>query len=346
MICYVMNFVCYKYSGKKMYEQTVHDEASARALLSTYWAVNPSSIKISPLTGGITNKLLHATYRDQHVLVRILGAAGSLLIDRAREARVVAEISAYGFGPEILFSFANGRVEEFFSAHRPLLVRELLDPEISSQVAASLARLHGLPVKSAQSETPEIFSDLSRWLEISVRLGVGEFLASEVDWLQAALRAVVARPKKTFFAEKICQTVFCHNDLLAGNILISQRKLIFIDFEYSAYNVAAFDLANHFAAIPESALIATGLYGSLPDVSFRKTFIANYFHTTDPELDEALDVVNFFHLAAELRWVLWALVQAAVSQEIFDYTNYAHQRLHRGYFAHKAVLVQGDVCSF
>jgi ethanolamine kinase len=43
--------------------------------------------------------------------------------------------------------------------------------------------------------------------------------------------------------------VFCHNDLLLTNILYNQNenKVTFIDFEYAAYNIQAFDIANHFA---------------------------------------------------------------------------------------------------
>lgn len=43
--------------------------------------------------------------------------------------------------------------------------------------------------------------------------------------------------------------VFCHNDLLLTNILHNkgENKVTFIDFEYSAYNNQAFDIANHFA---------------------------------------------------------------------------------------------------
>lgn len=42
--------------------------------------------------------------------------------------------------------------------------------------------------------------------------------------------------------------IFSHNDLLANNILIknSNNKYIFIDYEYSTYNYAIYDIANYF----------------------------------------------------------------------------------------------------
>jgi choline/ethanolamine kinase len=53
------------------------------------------------------------------------------------------------------------------------------------------------------------------------------------------------------------QLVLCHNDLLAGNILLSNSymytagsmqsfPLTIIDYEYGSYNYRAFDIANHF----------------------------------------------------------------------------------------------------
>jgi len=43
--------------------------------------------------------------------------------------------------------------------------------------------------------------------------------------------------------------VFAHNDLLLGNILYNQKQesVVFIDYEYTAFNYQAFDIVNHFA---------------------------------------------------------------------------------------------------
>ena len=46
------------------------------------------------------------------------------------------------------------------------------------------------------------------------------------------------------------ELVFCHNDLLCGNILkgspAGPDSITLIDYEYAGYNPAAFDIANHF----------------------------------------------------------------------------------------------------
>lgn len=43
--------------------------------------------------------------------------------------------------------------------------------------------------------------------------------------------------------------VYAHNDLLLTNILYNRQKksVVFIDYEYTAFNYQAFDIANHFA---------------------------------------------------------------------------------------------------
>ena len=54
--------------------------------------------------------------------------------------------------------------------------------------------------------------------------------------------------------------VLCHNDLLAGNILLTEPStggtsntavcpIHLIDYEYAAYNYLSYDLANHFIGI-------------------------------------------------------------------------------------------------
>lgn len=42
--------------------------------------------------------------------------------------------------------------------------------------------------------------------------------------------------------------VFAHNDLLLGNVLYNpkQESVVFIDYEYTAFNYQAFDIVNHF----------------------------------------------------------------------------------------------------
>ena len=56
----------------------------------------------------------------------------------------------------------------------------------------------------------------------------------------------------SWLEEMLCQLndelVFCHNDLLLGNILYDEieHSIEFIDFEYAGANYQSYDIANHF----------------------------------------------------------------------------------------------------
>jgi choline/ethanolamine kinase len=66
-------------------------------------------------------------------------------------------------------------------------------------------------------------------------------------------RAWISREEIEFIREAVKplqneSLIFSHNDLLANNVLIANDtgKYIFIDYEYSTYNYAIFDIANYF----------------------------------------------------------------------------------------------------
>jgi len=76
-------------------------------------------------------------------------------------------------------------------------------------------------------------------------------------------------------------TVFCHNDLLSGNILhiptSPQPEITLIDFEYGSMNYRAFDIANHFCE-------CCGFdcdWNQFPDERHQRNFIRAYLTTYD-----------------------------------------------------------------
>jgi thiamine kinase-like enzyme len=86
-------------------------------------------------------------------------------------------------------------------------------------------------------------------------------LTQEAEWIKSSLENLkisllsVNDQEKTEFIKGKCfafETVLCHNDVLSGNVLLSEAgtnedpKITLIDYEYSCYNYRAFDIANHF----------------------------------------------------------------------------------------------------
>jgi len=68
--------------------------------------------------------------------------------------------------------------------------------------------------------------------------------------------------------------VLCHGDLLAGNIVLDDRtkRMALIDYEFSAPNHRAFDIANHFCEYAGM----DGHYDDLPTAEERRDFVRNY----------------------------------------------------------------------
>jgi len=116
-------------------------------------------------------------------------------------------------------------------------------------------------------EAPNMLENLS-WMADVVR---SKKLRREVEWMKTYLEGLApAADTATVFScasasasggadsaywEKVGQQaayelVFCHNDLLCGNILqgtpADKKAMTLIDYEYAGYNRSAYDIANHF----------------------------------------------------------------------------------------------------
>lgn len=55
-------------------------------------------------------------------------------------------------------------------------------------------------------------------------------------------------------------TVFCHNDLLLGNVIYTENenRVTFIDYEYGACNFQAFDIGDHFTEFAGMSNLSKG----------------------------------------------------------------------------------------
>jgi len=140
--------------------------------------------------------------------------------------------------------FHNGRLEEFFEGFRTLTAPDLCDRERSQKIAVQLALSHRvIPVQPG--EAPSLWKQLEEWLAGAKRASFAENSSEAAEYstidlasIEAHLEQLVAQVKPNF------HVVFCHNDLLAANILEhpSSGELKLIDFEYGSANYLAFDI--------------------------------------------------------------------------------------------------------
>lgn len=125
--------------------------------------------------------------------------------------------------------------------------------------------------------------------------------------------------------------LFCHNDLLLGNVIFTEErnKVTFIDYEYAELNHQAFDIGNHFAEFPgigsDSATIDYSKYPSRDyQLEWLRVYLEEFRNTSEIAEDdvEALyKQVNKFALGSHFLWTCWSLIQAEHSTIDFDFIS-------------------------
>ncbi|KER27790.1 hypothetical protein T265_05217 [Opisthorchis viverrini] len=170
--------------------------------------------------------------------------------------------------------------------------------------------------------------------------------------------------------------VLCHNDLLAGNIIISpdEKSVHFIDLEYSGFARAAADIGNHFC---EYAGVDHPDYTNYPSLPFQRDWMRCYLQhvrdfqthcpppvsnpvngdrvpvnggdtssfvleddpmTTTVEIDQWLREVNYFALVAHLTWSIWAAVRSCDDEHKFNFAAYSMTRINEYHRMKKIIL--------
>lgn len=340
---------------------------------------------VVPVLGGLSNTLYRvsglqtlettAAAAFDSVLVRIFGAQG--MIDRDVETSTFAALAEEGHVPPYHGRFGNGRLEGWMEGMRPLEVPELSRDDIILAVADKVARLHTqfrIPddLKEYYS-APNMWQQLEEWLQQALHneyrtandaacaasLRLAETVADEFRWI----RSDVFSSSVSASLQNEASVVYCHNDLLAANIMYNETtgELQLIDFEYGGVNYRSFDLANHwneYASGPPHETVPH--YDWLPDERQQTLFCRTYLRAaaaaasasnghhdngndrrdesrvitdiTDEQVEALRTEVQAFLLPNHLYWGLWAINQAASEGcEEYDYMRYGMERFKQYY---------------
>jgi len=318
------------------------------AALIMHSTVEFEKLQVEQITGGITNTLFKVSGlkspqeeddAENACLVRVFGAEG--MIDRDVENSTYACLSSQKLAPPYHGRFANGRIEGWKDNMRALTVRELSKPYISKLIAVSMAKLHSefqIPDHLQDYyQEPSMWNQLQSWYEQALQAT----FRSEKDTQRAQLLSLSNLQVELEWLKSICPinaaVVFCHNDVLAANILYDgqQQSIQLIDFEYGGMNYRSFDIANHLNEYAGGTDTGIPNYEWLPTTDDMKRFIQTYLTTangttttTSDSIQETLEEVQVFVLANHLYWGLWAVNQAATEGcQDFDYLLYATNRL-------------------
>ena len=220
------------------------------------------------------------------------------------------------------------------------------DSHIAPLIARKLAHWHHVDAIPGE-KTPRLFKTIWKWFRNvpenfsrpAIQAKFERHLS--LDYLRRELERVEVAAKDLH-----CPIVFCHNDLLSGNIILCPEKgkykkslksywilddVAFIDYEYGAFNYRSFDVANHFC---EYAGLECD-FTNFPSVEYQREWITIYLHEwnrlsglssctpSSEQVEAMLHEVSIFTLAAHFFWGVWGLTQAQHSDIDFDYMNFA-----------------------
>jgi thiamine kinase-like enzyme len=276
------------------------EEAVERVSL---WRGN--DVKISPLSGGLTNENYLVEAGSERYVMRLPGASTELLsIDRANEVYNARAAASTGIGPAVLEHILqlDIMVLEFISG--PTMSAGTLQSEsMARRMAESFKRLHSAPRFLKNFDMFRLIEGYLRIVEeheVRIPSNYRERLPLLAE-IERAARVGALPP------------VSCHNDLLCENFIDDGRCLRIVDYELSGNNDACFDLGN---TAQEAGL----------DDELRAILCEAYFGRPDRQ---QLARMNLFALMSDVGWTLWGAIQAKISTLDFDFTDYYTTRWNR-----------------
>ena len=266
-------------------------------------------IKISQLSGGITNKLYRIQSQAGDFTVRIYGDQTELFINREFEAQTIREMAKIGVGSNLVkFMPEIGvTIVEFIGDSIVLTNDHFLDKALYPKIVEPIRKIHDSGV-----QLPKIFNplvEINKMFTIlnNLKVEYPEFdIAGTIERLDK-LTTIIAIPESKYTA--------CHNDLLADNfILINEdarhkydSPMYIIDWEYGGMAPRYYDIGDMFQEIlvPREA---------------EKDIVAQYCQ--GDYFEKTLYYIDLFKPFPDIYWFLWSLIQLNISKIEFDYYNY------------------------
>ncbi len=259
---------------------------------------NTSDLKISPLTGGITNENFRIEVNGDVFVLRIPGVDTELLgIVRSTECAVSQAAGEIGIGPEVFYIIEpEGYLVTRFIEGRQPSPDELGQSKNISRVADAIRRVHQMAPISATFSPFRVVEDSA---EIARQYKVG--FPDNFDWLIEQMNAAETALLKSPFTPRIC-----HNDLLNANFL-DDGQIRILDWEYAGMGDPVFDLANfsshHEFTDEQDRLLLAGYFGEVTAKNWAR--------------------IKLLKLISDFREAMWAMVQIGISKLDFNFRGYA-----------------------
>jgi thiamine kinase-like enzyme len=265
--------------------------------------LGPPSCEPVPLDGGITNHNFRVRFGGDEYVIRRHGRGTELLgIDRDAERAASEAAAQLGIAPQLVAAIPGGLVTRFVpcTPSTPALVRAH-----AGELGLTLRSFHDLGIQLAAAFwVPDLLKRYAR--EATARGGAlpGSYARAQavVERIAAVLPLGSPRP--------------CHNDLLAGNILLhgEEQRVLIVDWEYAGMGHPYFDLGNlavnnDFDDADEDELLR-GYNGRAPNSAERAR-------------------LKLMRIVSDAREGAWGVAQSVISDVDFDFDGYAGGHLQR-----------------
>lgn len=264
-------------------------------------------LRISVLTGGITNKLYRVQLPDGgDYVVRVYGEKTDLFIDRDTEADTIRRLGPVGVAPKLVkyLREKNVTIVEFIPG-TVLKNGDFLKDDLLKLLVRPIKRIHSCSVEL--SRTFEPFAEVARLFEVLTQVGT---VYPEFD-----IRGTVETLGRIWAVVNISLSDFlpCHNDLLADNFVMVEGRgrypesIYLIDWEYAGMNTPYYEFGDMFQEIRVPRQV-------------EEKILRIYWE--DHNMDEHIRKTDMLKPFPDIYWFLWSLIQLNISSIDFDYYNY------------------------
>lgn len=269
-------------------------------------------VEVSVLLGGANNRNYVVRCEGAKYALRIANAQNErFAVDRDSAIQAQSDAAAGGLAPEVVAAkLPEGHVLSTFVEGETLLDNERLrDHGVLTTVGRSLRRLHSLPT-SIRAFSP--FDDIRLWVGLARK--DSDELPPDLDQLLDAVHRVEA-----LMLAAGLPAVFCHNDTVPQNFILSGSELRAVDWDYAGRGWACFELAS-FSATADL------------DSDRQEVLLRAYDERVSDPQRATIDLLRFVAAMREVSWVLMATPvlkgTTTPADELF-YENYLRDNLAR-----------------
>jgi thiamine kinase-like enzyme len=269
----------------------------------SFWS---EPVTAEPLGGGLTNANFLVRYRGNRFVVRIGDDIPRHQVMRFNELAASLAAHAAGLSPQVLHHEPGALVVAFIEGK--VLTPEMIRDEKRLERIVELIRLcHTKMTEHLRGPLLMFWPfHILRDYAATLREGKSRFVPQLPRLITAATRL-----------ERLIgpiEVAFCHNDLLAGNLIDDGNRLWLIDWDYAGFNSPLFDLAN---------LASNNGF----DPALEERLLALYFGR--PVASDLVARFRAMRATSLLREAMWGMVSELHSALAIDYVTYASEHLAR-----------------